>query len=146
MVISDFTESVVERAALTWLEILGYETSFGPKIAPGELDAERASYSEAVLRDRFTKALLKLNPDLPASAIDEAKRKILHTESGSLVLNNRKFHRALVDGVEVEVLDPDGHVRGERVQLADFEDPDANNWFAVNQFTIVEGRHTRRLD
>ena len=31
-----FTESVVEDAALAWLESLGYAVKHGPEIAPGE--------------------------------------------------------------------------------------------------------------
>jgi type I restriction enzyme R subunit len=34
---STFTESVVEDAALAWLESLGYTVKPGPDIAPGEL-------------------------------------------------------------------------------------------------------------
>ena len=33
---SGFTESVVEEAALAWLEGLGYTILHGPEIAPGE--------------------------------------------------------------------------------------------------------------
>lgn len=32
---SDFTESVVEEAALAWLESLGYAIKHGPDISPG---------------------------------------------------------------------------------------------------------------
>ena len=39
---STFTESVVEEAALVWLELLGYAVLHGPDIAPGEPAAERA--------------------------------------------------------------------------------------------------------
>ena len=28
----------------------------------------------------------------------------------------------------------------------DFENPDANDWLAVNQFTVIEGQHNRRPD
>jgi hypothetical protein len=31
-----FTESIVEDAALAWLESLGYVVKHGPEIAPGE--------------------------------------------------------------------------------------------------------------
>lgn len=39
------TESVVESAALAWLESLGYAVKHGPEIAPGELLAERMTAS-----------------------------------------------------------------------------------------------------
>jgi type I restriction enzyme R subunit len=32
------------------------------------------------------------------------------------------------------------------VQLVDFADPAANDWLAVNQFTVIEGQHNRRPD
>ena len=41
-----FSESEVEEAALAWFEALGYRVLFGPDIAPGEVAAERADYSE----------------------------------------------------------------------------------------------------
>jgi type I restriction enzyme R subunit len=36
-----FTESIVEQAALAWLESLGYTILHGPDIAPGEPCAGR---------------------------------------------------------------------------------------------------------
>jgi len=41
--IDRFSESVVESAALAWLEGLGWAIKHGPEIAPDELFAERAS-------------------------------------------------------------------------------------------------------
>ena len=52
----------------------------------------------------------------------------------------------LVAGVTVEYVDPDGRVRGDQVRVLDFDDPDANDWLAVNQFTVVESRRERRPD
>ncbi len=45
---SEFSESVVEQAALAWVEGLGYEILVGPAIAAGEPTAERvdANYRE----------------------------------------------------------------------------------------------------
>ena len=36
-----FTESIVEEAALAWLESLGWSVRHGLEIAPGESKAER---------------------------------------------------------------------------------------------------------
>jgi len=44
-----FTESIVECAALSWLERLGWTVKHGSEIAPGELVAERADFGQAVL-------------------------------------------------------------------------------------------------
>ena len=46
-----FTESIVEDAALAWLEALGYSVLHGPAIAAGEPGAERSDsdYRDMVL-------------------------------------------------------------------------------------------------
>jgi type I restriction enzyme R subunit len=63
-----FTESVVEEAALAWLDGLGYEVQFGPAIAPGEAAAAREDYGQVVLPGRLRDALARLNPDVPPAA------------------------------------------------------------------------------
>jgi len=56
---SPLSESVVEDAALAWLESLGYTIKHGPEIAPGELTAERVdSGTRAVLPDAILPKLL----------------------------------------------------------------------------------------
>jgi len=96
------TESLVESAALSWFKELEYSLLFGPDIAPGELFAERESYEEVILVNRLRSALAKINPDIPEEAREEAIRKMMRAEHPSLIENNRRFHRYLVDGVPVE--------------------------------------------
>ena len=141
----NFTESVVEDAALAWLESLGYAVKHGPEIAPGELFAERGDYGQVILATRLREALMRLNPTLPAEAIDDAFRKIIRLEGATLDARNRTFHRLLVDGVTVEYR-ADGAIRGAQARLIDFDNPDNNDWLAVNQFTVVENKHNRRPD
>ena len=52
-----FTESVIEQAALAWLESMGYLILSGPEIAPGEISAERDNYGQVVLEYRLRQAL-----------------------------------------------------------------------------------------
>lgn len=47
---STFTESVVEDAALAWLEAIGWQVAHGPDIAPDMPAAERAYCREPVRR------------------------------------------------------------------------------------------------
>jgi type I restriction enzyme, R subunit len=63
-----FAESVVEDAALAWLEGLGYAVLHGPEIAAGMPAAERSdsSYRDVVLQGRLRESLARLNPTLPA--------------------------------------------------------------------------------
>jgi type I restriction enzyme R subunit len=143
---TNLIESHVEEAALAWFAELGYHVVSGGDIAPGEPHAERESYADVVLVRRLEAALESLNPHVPAVAREEALRKVLLQESPSLVGNNRAFQRMLVDGVEVEYKRADGSIAGDRVRLVDFENPENNDWLAVNQFTVVEGQHNRRPD
>ncbi|MEQ9379885.1 MAG: type I restriction endonuclease subunit R [Pirellulales bacterium] len=143
---SRLNENSLELATLSWFEELSYATLHGPDIAPDEPGAERNSYGDVVLAGRLEQAIAALNPEVPASAQDEAVRKLLLPESPSLVGNNRAVHRMLVDGVEVEYKRPDGSIAGDRVRVIDFDEPEANDWLAVNQFTVVEGQRNRRAD
>ena len=75
-----FTESTVEQAALAWLEAAGWQVAHGPDIAPDMPAAERADYGEGVLARRLRDALARLNPQLPAEAIEDAFRKLTRPE------------------------------------------------------------------
>jgi type I restriction enzyme R subunit len=143
---TSFTESVVEEAALAWLESLSFVVKHGPEIAPGELFAERQNYGQVVLEDRLRQALVRLNPDLPPEALDDAFRKITRPEGATLEARNRAVHRMIVDGVMVEYKRRDGSIAGAQARLIDFDAPNNNDWLAVNQFTVSENKHTRRPD
>ncbi|SMF63957.1 type I restriction enzyme, R subunit [Tistlia consotensis] len=140
------TESVVEQAALAWLESIGWQVVNGAEIAPGEPDAERETYGQVFLARRLHDALARINPRLPSDALDDALRKLLRPEGVELILQNRGLHRLLVDGVTVEYRDDDGAIRGAQARVIDFDRPEANDWLAVNQYSVAENRHTRRPD
>jgi type I restriction enzyme, R subunit len=139
------TESTVEEAALEILDGLGYTILHGPEIAPGELLAERTDYSEVVLVGRLQQDLARINPRVPTEAIEEAVRKILGIQAPNLEESNRRFQRFLTDGVNIEYR-KDDRIVYDQVQLFDFDDPENNDWLAVNQFTVIENKNKRRPD
>jgi type I restriction enzyme R subunit len=149
-------ESHVEDAALEWFGELGYAVGHGPQLAPGEhaegtltpalSQGERESYSDVVLVGRLREAVRRLNPAIPEEAREEALRKVLRLGTPALTQTNRAFHRMLRDGVPVEYPRPDGSIAGDHVRLVDFGDVRANDWLAVNQFTVIESQHNRRPD
>jgi type I restriction enzyme R subunit len=143
-----FTESVVEEAALAWLEAQGYAVLYGPAIAVGEPGAERSDpdYRDVLLEGRLRQALVRLNPELPPEALEDAYRKITRADAPSMLERNRATHRMLVDGVTVEYRRADGSIAGAQARVLDFDTPDNNDWLAVNQFTVAEGQHIRRPD
>lgn len=140
-----FTESIVEEATLGWFGELGYGVLHGPGIALGEPGAERATYGDVVLLGRLRAALARLNPRLPADALEEACRKLTRPDHPSLLENNRRFHHMLVDGVPVSY-QGEGRTVHDFARVLDFDTPGANEFLAVNQFTVIENGHNRRPD
>jgi type I restriction enzyme R subunit len=141
-----FTESVVEEAALAWLESAGWTVRKGAEIAPGEPAAERDDYGQVVLAQRLRDALVRLNPSLPSEALDDAFRKLARAEGAELMAGSRALHRLMVDGVTIEYRTPGGEIRGAQAQVVDFSRPSGNDWLAVNQFSVTENKHARRPD
>jgi type I restriction enzyme, R subunit len=143
---SSFAESHVEEAALAWLSELGYATANGLDIGPDGGATERASYGDVLLIARVHAAIAKLNPALSGETRAEVFAKLMQAETPSLVPENRRLHRYMIEGVPIDVRRPDGSIGGEQARLIDFDDPDANDWLAVNQYTVIENKANRRPD
>ncbi|MFN7966630.1 MAG: type I restriction endonuclease subunit R [Acidobacteriota bacterium] len=141
-----FSESHVEEAALAWLESIGWTVRNGAEIAPGEPAAERIDYGQVVLEQRFRDALARLNPTVPIEALEDGFRKLTRPDGSELTARNRAVHRYLVDGVAVEYRDSSGEIRGAQLRVIDFNNVEANDWLAVNQFAVKENKHARRPD
>lgn len=141
-----FTESLVEQAALDLLEAVGWKIAHGPDVAPDTPSAERRDYGEVVLTQRLRDALARLNPTLPVETLDDAFRKLTRPEGAELTRRNRALHRLLADGVTVEYRDVLGEIRGAQARVIDFDDPDNNDWLAINQYSVTENKHNRRSD
>lgn len=142
------SEDDVEQAALRWLASLGWAVAHGPDISPPDArtpGTERDTYRDVALRHRLAMAIARLNPAVPPAARDDALRQVLAPNVPGLVNANRQVHRWLVDGVPVE-FQKDGQTRGARVRLIDFDDPAANDFLAVNQFSVQGPRQMRRPD
>jgi|TARA_R110000744_G_scaffold61821_6_gene127694 type I restriction enzyme R subunit len=141
-----FSEDIVEHAGIEILKTLGWSFLPGPQIAPDGAFPARQAFGDVVLLSRLEAAVEKLNPTLPDSVRSEAVRKLLTSETGSLVEENRRIHRLLTEGVPVEYRSDKGAIVGDRVWLLDLDDVEANTWLVVNQFTVVEAGQNRRPD
>lgn len=138
-------ESIVEQAAIEWLQELGWTHVPGPILAPDGEAPERANYRAVVLEGRLRRALARINDHLPPDAIDAALRAVLRLDSPSLEERNHGFHKLVREGVSVTVK-KDGRERGDLAWLFDFADPAKNDWLVVSQLTVVEGNNKRRPD
>ncbi|MGA3061496.1 MAG: type I restriction endonuclease subunit R [Candidatus Bathyarchaeia archaeon] len=142
---NSITESEVEAFCLKMLGDLGYGVLYGPDISEGGM-AEERKYGEVVLAGRLRDALRRINKSIPETAIDEAVKKVLRTESQEPVANNQLFHKLVTDGVDVQYKREDGSIKDSKVWLFDFKDLSNNEFLAVNQFTIIEEHNNRRPD
>jgi type I restriction enzyme, R subunit len=143
---SPFGEFVAEEAALEWLANLGWQVAHGPDVAPDTTFAERDDYGQVVLERRLRDALARINLELPDEALDEAFRRLIRPDGSTQEARNRAFHRMLVDGVNVEYRTRSGSIRGAQALAVNFDEPENNDFLAVNQFTVAENKRTRRLD
>jgi type I restriction enzyme, R subunit len=137
------SEGVVEDAAMEYFRALGYSTAYGPNIAPDGPTPERDGYDQVVLLGRLREAAIAINADLDTDVIEQAMAQLMRAESQNPLVENERVHRLLTEGVSVEHRIADGSIRTSLVWLIAWDDIDANDWFVVNQFTIVEHKNRR---
>ena len=143
---SNLNESTVEDAALEYFAQLGYQTAWGPNLAPGEPGEERTSFEQVYLHTRLRSAVRRVNPGIDGVLIDEAIKRLGRAESQNSVAENFRVHKLITEGVPVEHRGADGAVRTLRIWLIDYDEPSNNDWVAINQFTIIENGKNRRPD
>lgn len=141
---NSISENEIEEIALGYLQSLGYGYVLGTDISPDGDHPER-TYNDVVLSTRLRDAIDKLNPTISQDAKEDALKKVLRTDSPNLLINNETFHKYLTDGIDVEVRTDSG-IRGEKVYIVDFENPENNEFLAINQFTVIEGNQNKRPD
>jgi len=101
--------------------------------------------SEVVLKNCLKQAIETINPTISEEAREQAFRQVLNLPSQNLIDNNEAFHRMLTEGIEVEVMGEEG-IKGDKVWLVDFENPENNEFLACNQFTVIENNINKRPD
>ncbi|MDA8969989.1 type I restriction endonuclease subunit R [bacterium] len=138
-------EDLIEMAFIDQLTGQGFTFHHGPDIAPDSDNPQRKNFDSVVLENELLKAIEKLNPGVPSSAITEAHQKVLNLGTEDIMENNERFHNYLTNGVPVEFT-KDGSAKGVNVDLLDIENPENNSFWAVNQLVIKENNVNRRLD
>ncbi|TDP81576.1 type I restriction enzyme R subunit [Aquabacterium commune] len=139
------TEDQLEQEALSWLIEVGYTHLSGYEIAPDGPAPERDNFRQVLLPQRLRDAIARLNPHIPLAAREDAFKQIQDLGTPVLLSANRHFHRLLVGGVPVQY-QKDGETRGDFVRLVDWGNAAANEWLAINQFSLKGPHHTRRPD
>jgi len=144
------SEDQIERALVQKLQHLhGFDSLNCHTEDPEDLDdgSGRASKRDVILVDRLRKAAIRLNPAIPAKAIEDALERLLDRRLAmSLVAANQEIYGLLRDGIPVEFDDAQGRPQNERVRVIDFNAPDENRYLAVTQLWVRGERGFRRPD
>ncbi len=139
------TEDQLEQETLGWLSEVGYQHLYGPDLAPDGSAPERAHYRQVLLVERLRGAIGRLNPDIPLAAQEDALKQVVDLGVPSQLAANQHFHKLLVNGVPVQY-QKDGETIGDFVRLIDWANVAANEWLAINQYSLKGPHHTRRPD
>ena len=88
-----FSEDTYEQALIELFRELGFSYKYGPDI--------QRDYNNPLLDDVLQASLLRINPTLPQSAIEDAIKKLHQIEGSSLYECNFKFTQMMQYGIEV---------------------------------------------
>ena len=132
---------------LGWESVYAWnQETFGPSGTLG-----RADTNEAVLTRDLRAALKRLNPELPASAIEDVIRQLtIYDASRSMLQHNRDFYRLIRDGVLIHYKDTQGRQKSARARAIDFNNARGSNRFVAVRKLVLQGRrapsYNRRAD
>ena len=130
-----FTEDAYEQTLIAlFRDELGYKYECGYEV-------ER-DYKEPFYRADLEASMRRLNPDLPAAALDDGIKKLTTINEGTLEQNNEKFTKWMQDGLELQVK-LNGEERTVLMQLIDYEHPQRNLFKVVNQWRVEDYKNKR---
>jgi len=132
--------------ALGWDSVYAWnQETFGPSGTLG-----RTSERDVVLVRDLRAALVRLNPQLPSVAIEDAITQLTHHDfSRSLLQHNQAFHKLMRDGVPVSYRNLQGQLRHTQAAVIDFRNPANNRFLVVRELKLTGLRtpnYNRRAD
>lgn len=130
-----FTENAYEQTLIAlFRDELGYVYECGYEV-------ER-DYREPFHRADLLASMRRLNPSLPADAMEQGIKQITNISIGTLEQNNEQFTLWMQNGLEVGYLQ-DGEERTALMRLIDYERPERNLFKVVNQWRVEEYKNKR---
>jgi type I restriction enzyme, R subunit len=151
------SEDDIEQAVLQKLhQQHGFQLLDCYTVDPNDLNdrSNRTDKHDVILFDRLKAAALRLNPELPAHAIDKALAILTDSRSVmSPIAANRAVDGLIRDGISIEYENDRGRTDHGRVRVIDFNDfnsaenaPQTNEYLAVSQLWIKGKQTYRRPD
>ncbi|MFC6757902.1 type I restriction endonuclease [Halomicroarcula sp. GCM10025894] len=127
---NEYTES--ERPALNTLHELGWDVVDQQQTM---WEDPRETESSAVLEPRLRDAVEDLNPWLTENNLNKVVREIQQVAGTSAMDENEEIHEKLVRHTSVK--QDRGHgAKHQTVKFIDYETPENNDFFALNQFRV----------
>lgn len=143
----DFSEdNSVEKPAIQLLkDQLGYGHENYYEEQLGE-DKERLNRGEVLLKKRLFNSLKRINPNQEDFTIKKAI-EILEEDKSTLTLSraNQEIYNLIKKGIKVKV-DVNGEEEIETIKLIDFNNPENNDFLAVNQLWVQGEVYKKRPD
>lgn len=141
-------KQLVENPAIDLLRSLGWQHGSLFQEVPGPQNPTgRLSFREMLLPARLRAALARLNRGMPAQALQQAEAALTEDRSAMQPVDaNRAVYRLLRDGVPVDIAQPDGSLKPDRVRVVDWTDPAANDFFLASQPWFTSELYKRRPD
>lgn len=137
-----FTEDSYEQSIISLFKEMGYEYHYGPEL---EADTNR-ELTDATIPGVLRKAMLVINGTDKAPAVDEAIRQIRELFSQPLVSANVTFTDWLQNGLDVTFKTAQGTLRSDHIRIIDTANIDNNSFVVANQWTVINGKSTKRAD
>ncbi len=102
-------------------------------------------YSQSLLLPKVQEGIVRLNPQVPEIARQDAYRQLLNLDLRNLSESNELFHKWMTEGIAVEFQKGTDTV-GDKVKLIDFAHPENNEYNVVNQYTMTYNNVVKRPD
>lgn len=131
------SEAKIEQATLEWLTDLGFTHKNGNDLPQ--------NHTEVVLKDQLLQFLQQQHPQLPEEVLHVALGEFVNNKGADLLYRNCEFHLKLTKGIPFEYIDANGTEKAVHIHPIDFQNPEKNTFWCVNQFSIT-GKNKRRPD
>lgn len=144
-----FSESGFEADFLRWLgdvgwEVYGDEDMWGSEVLDVEYGRDR---DEVVYWSILKEKVIELNPEIDSGNVDRFMSSLKRDMGqGGLLEANRRFTSILSKGKNFELKAEDGSRETRAIKLLDLDSPGNNRFIAVNQFSVRQGRSSKRPD
>jgi type I restriction enzyme R subunit len=135
---------LVEKPILAQLEDMGY-SCYDLMEADEDTLPVRTSLHEPVLVENLKESIKRLNPWISENNLNKAVREITKVEATDTMQANFQIHTKLVKGISLNQ-DLGKGKKGQTVNFIDFDNPDNNEFMAINQYKVAGPHHNIKPD